>query len=82
MENKIDIKMNNGFHLVAEQNKELGFENEIMIYLIDNNNCVYQDLSIVRHSSDGNKFEVLVYADKDNEDYTNKFKIELYKEEE
>lgn len=52
-----------------------------MIYITDKNNAVHQDLVIVRHLDNGNKFEVIVYADKDDEDYTNKFEIELYKEE-
>lgn len=77
----MDIKLNNGYHLIAEQNADSGYKNEIMIYITDKNNAVHQDLVIVKHLDNGNKFEVIVYADKDDEDYTNKFEIELYKEE-
>ena len=58
------------------------YQNEIIIYLTDKNNVITQDLTIVRHLDNGNKFEVIVFADKDNEDYTDKFEIEIYKFEE
>ena len=43
-----------------------------------------QDLAIVRFVADqnGNEFEVLVYADKDSEDYTDQFRIGLPQEDE
>ena len=76
------IKLNNGFNLVIEQNTDPDYQNEIIIYLTDKNNVITQDLTIVRHLDNGNKFEVIVFADKDNEDYTDKFEIEIYKFEE
>ena len=76
------IELNNGFNLVIEQNTDPDYQNEIMIYLTDKNNVITQDLTIVRHLDNGNKFEVMVFADKDNEDYTDKFEIEIYKFEE
>ncbi len=79
---EMDITLNNGYHLIVEQNTDPGYQNEIMVCITDNNNSVNQDLAIVRHLDNGNKFEVIVYADKDDKDYTDKFEIELYKEKE
>ena len=82
MENKIDIKLNNGFHLIAEQNADPLYQNEIMIYITNKDDVIIQDLATVRYLDDSNKFEVIVFANKDKEDNTDKFKKELYKEEE
>lgn len=80
--------------LVAEKGFDDKY-NEIYIG-IEKNGVWVQDLAIVRekyhykdiHDSDilptvvnEGKFEVLVYANKDDEDYTNKFIIEQYCEE-
>ena len=47
-------------------------------------NVWYQDLAIVRSVADqnDNEFEVLVYADKDSEDYTDQCRIGLSQEDE
>lgn len=79
--------------LVAERGIDNKY-NEIYIG-IEKGDIWVQDLAVVRekyHYEDNpnsdipnvvneNKFEVLVYADKDNEDYTNRFVIEQCDEE-
>ena len=80
--------------LVAEKGIDDKY-NEIYVG-IEKNGVWVQDLAILRekfhykdsHDSDilptvvnEGKFEVLVYANKDDEDYTNKFIIEQYCEE-
>jgi hypothetical protein len=87
---KIVIDLPNGLKLVAERNPDKAFENEIFIGIM-NGEVWHQDLAIVRNSYDISKdhktqwrdgeFEVIVFGDKDIEDYTHKFEIGLYKEE-
>ncbi len=86
----IDIPLENGYHLVAEQNTDPSFSKEIFIGIKDKDGVWHQDLAVVRNSyiindsdikyKDG-EFDVLVYSDKDNEDFTHDFTIGLYKEE-
>lgn len=87
MSNKIDIPLPNGFHIVAEQNTDPMYANEIFIGIKDDNGVWYQDLAVVRNAYryDGDdiiwkygEFDVLVYSDKDNEDFTHDFTIGLY----
>lgn len=91
--NRIVIPIGNGMRLVAEQNPDQGYSREIFIGIEDNRSGVHvwhQDIAVVRNAYhiandlsvewEDDKFEVLVYADKDSEDYTDKFSIDLYKE--
>lgn len=85
---KITIDLPNGFKLVAEQNPDPNFTKEIFLGITDEAGVWYQDLAIVRpkyaYNKQGNpvwssdEFDVLVYADKDDEDYTDSFSIGLY----
>ena len=84
----IKIPIGNGINIVAEQGIDSSFPREIYIGLVNDNDMWLQDLAIVRQAyklSDGEndgvdyidgKYQVLVYADKDNEDYTHKFDID------
>ena len=82
------IELSNGMKLVAEQNTDPNFSKEIFIGISDGE-MWYQDLAIIRptYEFDRNgdtkwnddEFEVLVYADKDDEDYTNRFVVGMYK---
>lgn len=91
MERKhIKIKLNDNTSLVAECSADPLYPSEIYIG-IESQGVWIQDLAIVRSklnydngdiSADNDNFEVLVYADKDDEDYTHKFCIERYEEEE
>lgn len=85
---KIIIDLPNGMKLVAEQNNNPNFKNEIFIGVMKDDGVWYQDLAIVRNSYYYNKngevvwaddrFNVLVYADKDDKDFTDYFAIGLY----
>ena len=86
---KIRIALPNGCFLTAECDKDSPFDKEIYLCIEDKDGSVIQDLAVVRnaYSLEGpgvewipNKYEVMVYADKDVEDYTDKFVIGQYEE--
>ena len=87
---KIVIDLPNGFKLVAERNNNKNFENEIFVGIMKGDTW-HQDLAIVRNSyviSDSHEtkwkddqFDVIVFGDKDLEDYTHEFHVGLYKAE-
>lgn len=84
------IKIDLGFAtLVAEKGTDESYH-EIFIGLEDKDGVFIQDLAIVGqkyHYTDDAEvvqdkgINVMVYADKNNEDYTNKFEIGIYEEE-
>ena len=88
--NRIEISLPNGMKLVAEQNQDPNYDKEIYIGLETLDGSWYQDLAVVRNAYfindnlqtvwDSAKMEVLVYADENDEDYTNKFSIDIYDE--
>lgn len=89
-EGKITIPLPNGYSLVATRNADPNYNFEIYVGIVDSDGVWYQDLAIIRNAYSINdnlnvvlkegEFEVLVYSDKNQEDYTNKFHIGLYKE--
>lgn len=87
MAQKIIIDLHNGTKLVAEESCDSSFPSEIYIGIMSDDDVFWQDLAIVREKYEidngkpeciEDKFEVLVYADEKNEDYTNKFEIKRY----
>lgn len=89
--NRIEIELPNGYKLVAEQNTDPQYSREMFIGIVDHAGVWHQDLAVVRSDYsiddgeivwDDKKFEVLVYGDKGNEDFTDAFTIGLYEEEE
>ena len=84
------IKIDLGFAtLVAERGTDKNYH-EIFIGIEDKGGVWVQDLAIVGqkyHYTDEGEIvqdkgiNVMVYADKDDEDYTNKFEIGIYEEE-
>lgn len=88
--NKIVIELPNGYQLVAERNTDPNYQNEIFIGISDGNGVWWQDLAVVRNAyvidgddivwKDG-EFDVLVYSDENNEDFTHDFTIGLYRED-
>lgn len=91
MAQKIVIDLHNGTKLVAEEGCDSSFPSEIYIGIMDESEVFWQDLAVVRGKLNDNgseieyaddEFEVLVYANKDDEDYTNKFSVELRDDEE
>ena len=88
---KIVIPVENGASIVAEQGYDDNYR-ELFVYLQANDGSVIQDLAIVRNAYEydddlntiqkPDEFEVLVYADEDDEDYTDRFEIKRYQEPE
>ena len=85
--NKIKIDLGDNRYLVAEANPEPDYR-EIFVYL-EKDGVVHQDLAIVgqeyEYTNDGTKFydafSIKVYADHENEDFTDDFTVEEYKGE-
>lgn len=87
---RIVINLPNGFRLVAEQNQDPEFQNEIYVGIETDDGVFYQDLAVIRNAYSISEnlrvvwrpdmLEVLVYADEDDEDYTNKFSVGIRKE--
>ena len=89
--NKIVIPLDNGYKLIAEQNVNSEFDKELFVGIETDTGAYHQDLAIIRptykfkdeevvFSSD--MFEMLIFGDESREDYTNKFTVPLYKEDE
>ena len=84
MKNKtLKIELNNGHNLVVCINDwSFEYPKEFCIY-VEKDNVITQDIAIIRESiTDNNKIQTLIYADKDDEDYTNSFNIDILNEEE
>ena len=88
--NKLEIKLANGHKLVAELCEYVGeIPPEISVYIQDEEGTVLQDIVLVRAKEkeigvvDTTTVgtEVLVWSDKTNEDYTDKFQIDEYNDE-
>lgn len=83
-ENKLKIKLSDDRELIAEVN-ELDTDNiEMAVYLFDSTdkqNLIYQDICLVREGVK-NDVECLVWADPNDEDYTDFFSIGKYESEE
>ena len=86
MENKIRINLSENLELVAELYNYDGDHPEITVY-IEKDGVVYQDICLVRphegieRVQECNSIDCLVWADKDNEDFTTEYWIEMYEEE-
>lgn len=89
MENRLIIKLNNGKELVAELCNYDGSHPEIAI-CIQENGIATQDICLVRPclnedydvDIENNDVECLVWEDEYDEDYTHKFVIKQFEEEE
>lgn len=84
MKNKpLKIELNNGYNLVVGINDwSFEYPKEFCIY-VEKDNAIIQDIAIIRKSiTDNNKIQTLIYADKDDEDYTNSFNIDMLNAEE
>lgn len=91
MENKsqrIIIPLPNGYKLVAESNIDETYPYEIYIGILGSDDIWYQDLAIVRNSYhyendepiwENDEFDVIVYSDENNEDFTHDFSVGIYK---
>ncbi len=84
MANEVRIDIGNGLYLVAQQNEDYDYRREIFIGIQNRDGWWLQDLSVVRNAyryDDGGvvwengEFEVLVYGNSEEEDYTDRFGI-------
>lgn len=88
MESKIVIPLSNGYKLVAVQNTDPNYRNEIFIGITNGDGEWWQDLAVVRNAYEigddlgvrwkEDEFDVLVYSDENNEDFTHDFTVGLY----
>ena len=85
---KFQIKLSDGTFLTTQANLENDYC-EICIFLKDKDGVITQDLAIVREKYEINsetaevkpksgEYEVIVYADEQQEDYTHKFDVKKY----
>ena len=75
------IKLPNGVEIVAEKYDYDGNHPEITVCLWKDG-VIWQDLCMIRpYESNKENIEILVWDDKDDDDYTNRFIIGQYKEE-
>ena len=92
MENKIEIPIGDKKLVVSINDWKDELPKEIFISIVDKNNRVIQDICMVRehyhYSPKSEDFEIdssfidcKVWADSDNEDYTDEFCIGVYEEE-
>ena len=88
--NRIVIPLDNGYKLIAEQNTG-EFDKEFYIGVETETGAYIQDLAIVRPTYtfkdesvkfDSDKFEMLVFANNESEDYTDKFVVPLKNDDE
>lgn len=82
---RIKTKLPNGLYLVATV-QDKPFDNEITISLEKKSGFVHQDLALVRLDEESkNKetmaYDVLVWTDHNQEEYTHKFRIDQYDDE-
>ena len=83
----IKIKLPNNLYLTVENDPNLYGFHEVFVGITDENDRWLQDLAVVRdayHYENGkvkldNKIAVLVYADSEDDDYTNEFTIDFWK---
>lgn len=91
-DNRISIDLENGFRLVAEQGADPNYNREMFIFIEKENGVICQDLAVVRNAYEyyddydvkwkDDVYEVLVYGDENNEDYTGRFEIGRYRSSE
>lgn len=79
------LKISDSLKLEVERFQD-GINNDINVYLIDNNDEFIQDLTTIRLSdnkdqSDDDAIEVLVWSDENDEDYSVIFNIDVRQEE-
>ena len=87
MENKIRINLGENLELVAGLYNHDGDHPEIYV-CIEKDGIIHQDICLVRPHENAkcvqetDRIDCIVWGDKDNEDYTSKYVIGIYEEEE
>lgn len=92
LKTRLELPLEDGRKLVAEGPLDPNFPHELAVGLVDKEGIWEQDLVVVRQSYrlDGSKviyengapFDIYVYANKDNEDWTDNFVVDQWEEEE
>lgn len=89
MLDKFIIPLSNGYKLIAERNTG-EFDKELYVGIESPEGAYVQDLTVVRPTYkfkdnevvfDADKFEILIFANSEQEDYTDKFVVPLHKDE-
>lgn len=90
--NRIEIKLPNGYKLVAEQNNDPQYNRELFVGIENADGVWHQDLAVIRNSYsygedgavlwDDKKFDILVYGSEHDEDFTEEFSVGLYEDDE
>ena len=87
---KIAIPLGNGYVLTAEQNADSKWSKELFVGIENETGKYIQDLAVIRPSYhyeedevvfNDDKFEVMVFGNEDEDDYTEIFEIGLNKDE-
>ena len=87
---KFVIPLANGYKIISERNTG-EFNKELYVGIEDPDGKYVQDLAIIRPTYkfkendvvfDSDKFEILVFGDAAVEDYTDKFVVPLYQDDE
>lgn len=86
--NKMSIPIGNGYSLVCERNTDPNFNKEFFLY-VEKDGVFVQDLASVsldyeinndlETKYDASKFLMRLYLDELDEDYTNEYRVNLYK---
>lgn len=88
MRNKIEIDLRDGRKLVASLYNHDGEHPEITVCIVEPNGLIHQDVCLIRPHENANcvqetdRVDCIVWGDKDSEDYTDKYVIDIYEEEE
>lgn len=88
MNEPIKIPLGKNYKLVVQAlERTEDYPSEAVIYIENNNDVIIQDIAVVRPehpypTDNENAAECLVWTDKDSEDYTHRFTIELLKDNE
>ena len=86
---RIAIQLANGYKLVAEQNVDESYSKEIFVGITNGEGSWLQDLAIIRPSYEiedlkvqwkEDQFDVLVFGNEYEEDFTEEYHIGLHKE--
>lgn len=87
---QLEIQLQPGYKLAAEQNSDPNFSRELIIGVKKDDGSWVQDLAIIRNAYsindgkvtwDDKTFEMLIYADEQSEDYTDLKRVGLYEDE-
>lgn len=83
MTNSFKIDLGNGLFLSVEKYNDGEHGDEATVYISDEHDTLFQDIVLVRKHAEkngeqvGNKVDVMVFADEEDDDYTNKHVVKV-----